>query len=196
MSAIRTKAEERRILDLMATSAPDLSVNPVVEPEQIIAARDIVNQIYIDDRVKDYIVDVVWATREPASYRLELDGLIRYGASPRATIYLALARPRLRFPERPRLRHAAGCQEHRAGRPAPPRHRQLRSGSREPNERDDRSNESLPDCRCREFTTMERRASKHPPKFSKKSARSRSRPKVSCSRLSPAITTAFSKDAG
>jgi len=85
------KTEERRILDLMATSAPDLHVDPVVAPEQIIKARELVNQIYIDDRVKDYIVDVVWATREPASYRLELEGLVRYGASPRATIYLALA---------------------------------------------------------------------------------------------------------
>ena len=84
------KSEERMILDLMATSAPDLRVNAVVEPKQIIAARDAVNQIYIDDRVKDYIVDVVWATREPAAYNLALEGLIRYGASPRATIYLAL----------------------------------------------------------------------------------------------------------
>ncbi|CAN5476860.1 AAA family ATPase [soil metagenome] len=85
------KAEERRILDLMATSAPDLSVTAVVDPQQIIAARSVVNNIYIDDRVKDYIVDVVWATREPATYKLKLDGLIRYGASPRATIFLALA---------------------------------------------------------------------------------------------------------
>jgi len=85
------KSEERQILDLMATSAPDLTVMPVVDPKQIIAARAVVNSIYIDDRVKDYIVDVVWATRKPASYNLNLDGLIRYGASPRATIYLALA---------------------------------------------------------------------------------------------------------
>ena len=85
------RQEERRILDLMATSAPDLHVDAVVSPDQIIRARELVNQIYIDDRVKDYIVDVVWATREPASYRLELEGLVRYGASPRATIYLALA---------------------------------------------------------------------------------------------------------
>jgi MoxR-like ATPase len=84
------KSEERQILDLMATSAPDLRVDPVIDPKQIIAARDVVNQIYIDERVKDYIVDVVWATREPASYNLSLEGLIRYGASPRATIYLAL----------------------------------------------------------------------------------------------------------
>src|SRR6187200_817329 len=85
------KSEERQILDLMATSAPDLTVQPTVDPKQIIAARSVVNSIYIDDRVKDYIVDVVWATREPAKYNLQLDGLIRYGASPRATIYLALA---------------------------------------------------------------------------------------------------------
>jgi MoxR-like ATPase len=84
------KAEERTILDLMATSAPDLRVEPVIEPQQILAAREVVNSIYIDDRVKDYIVDVVWATREPAAYNLRLEGLIRYGASPRATIYLAL----------------------------------------------------------------------------------------------------------
>src|SRR5260370_16803279 len=87
------KSEERTILDLMATSAPDLRVNPVVDPKQIIAARDVVNQIYIDDRVKDYIVDVVWATRDPAAYNLRLEGLIRYGASPPATIYLPLCAP-------------------------------------------------------------------------------------------------------
>ncbi|PZR77368.1 MAG: ATPase, partial [Chthoniobacterales bacterium] len=85
------KSEERRILDLMATSSPDLRVSAVVDPQQIIAAREIVNSIYIDDRVKDYIVDIVWATRDPAAYKLQLEGLVRYGASPRATIYLALA---------------------------------------------------------------------------------------------------------
>jgi MoxR-like ATPase len=85
------KSEERRILDLMATSSPDLSVVAVVDPQQSIDAREVVNRIYIDDRVKDYIVDIVWATRDPAAYRLQLEGLVRYGASPRATIYLALA---------------------------------------------------------------------------------------------------------
>ncbi len=130
------KAEERRILDLMATSAPDLHVDPVVAPEQIITARELVNQIYIDDRVKDYIVDVVWATREPASYRLELEGLgslRRFAARddlPRAR------RARLRLPQRPRLRHAAGYQEHRARCSAPSHHRELRSRSRERDERD------------------------------------------------------------
>ncbi|XHR28158.1 MAG: AAA family ATPase [Chthoniobacteraceae bacterium] len=86
-----TKAEERQILDLMATSSPKLDVTPVVDPSDIIQARSIVNEIYVDDRVKDYIVDVVFATRTPADYRLPLDGMIRYGASPRATIALTLA---------------------------------------------------------------------------------------------------------
>jgi len=86
-----SKEEERKILDLMATSAPDLKVLTVTEPADIIRSREIVNNIYIDSRVKDYIVDVVFATRKPADYKLKLDGLIRYGASPRATIALTLA---------------------------------------------------------------------------------------------------------
>jgi MoxR-like ATPase len=86
-----TKDEERRILDLMGTSAPDLTVDAVSSPEEIVRARQVVNEIYIDERVKDYIVDVVWATRHPADYRLAMDGLIRFGASPRATINLTLA---------------------------------------------------------------------------------------------------------
>ena len=86
-----TKTEERQILDLMGTSAPRLEINPVVKPEEIIRARSLVNEIYVDDRVKDYIVDIVWATREPRKYKLDLDGMIRYGGSPRATINLTLA---------------------------------------------------------------------------------------------------------
>jgi MoxR-like ATPase len=85
-----TKAEERQILDLMATSAPKLDVTPVVDPASVIHARKVVNEIYVDDRVKDYIVDVVFATREPASYKLPLDGMIRYGASPRAASVRAI----------------------------------------------------------------------------------------------------------
>jgi MoxR-like ATPase len=86
-----TKSEERQILDLMATSAPNPEVNAVVDPCLIVQARAIVNEIYVDDRVKDYIVDVVFATREPGSYKIPLEGMIRYGASPRATIALTLA---------------------------------------------------------------------------------------------------------
>jgi MoxR-like ATPase len=86
-----TREEERGILDAMATSSPQLEVQNVVAPEDIIHARSVVNSIYVDDRIKDYIVNIVWATRDPASYKLKLDGLIRYGASPRATIFLTLA---------------------------------------------------------------------------------------------------------
>ena len=86
-----SKIEERQILDLMGTSAPKLNVNAVVDPDQIIRARELVNSIYMDDRVKDYIVDIVFATREPAAYKLQMAGLIRWGASPRATIALTLA---------------------------------------------------------------------------------------------------------
>ena len=86
-----SKAEERKILDLMATSEPKLDVLRILDPADIIRSRQIVNSIYVDDRVKDYIVDVVFATREPATYKLALEGMIRYGASPRATIALTLA---------------------------------------------------------------------------------------------------------
>jgi MoxR-like ATPase len=86
-----TKAEERKILDLMGTSAPDLTVQKVASVGDIIRAREIVNRIFIDDRVKDYIVDIVWATRRPQEFHLGMEGLIRYGASPRATINLTLA---------------------------------------------------------------------------------------------------------
>jgi MoxR-like ATPase len=86
-----TKIEERQILDLMGTSAPNFSVQEIASPEMIVRSRDVVNRIFIDDRVKDYIVDLIWATRRPGDYQLGMDGLIRYGASPRATIYLTLA---------------------------------------------------------------------------------------------------------
>lgn len=88
-----TRAEERQILDVMGTSAPNLTVNPVVAPADILAAREVVNAVYVDDRVKDYIVDVVLATRDPANALRgqRLEGMVRCGASPRATINLTLA---------------------------------------------------------------------------------------------------------
>ena len=79
------------ILDRMAGETPP-HATPVVSPEQIAAARQVVHQIYVDDKVKDYILDVVWATREPERYGLkELKDSIEYGASPRATLFLSLA---------------------------------------------------------------------------------------------------------
>ncbi|MFN7139925.1 MAG: AAA family ATPase [Limisphaerales bacterium] len=87
-----SRAEERQVLDLMARTGPPPKAEAVVTPEQIVDARKVVNDIYIDDKVKDYIVDVVCATREPDTYKIQgLQGLIQLGASPRATIALTLA---------------------------------------------------------------------------------------------------------
>ncbi|MEZ0295081.1 MAG: AAA family ATPase [Candidatus Methylacidiphilales bacterium] len=86
-----SRSEERSILDSMGTSSPLLEVSPVIGPEEVIRSRQVVNSIYIDDKVKDYIVDIVLATRDPRTYRLDFQNLIQYGASPRATIALTLA---------------------------------------------------------------------------------------------------------
>ncbi|MGC8743623.1 MAG: AAA family ATPase [Verrucomicrobiia bacterium] len=86
-----SREEERQILDLMAVTTQPPSAEPVIEPSQILEARRLINDIYIDDKVKDYIVDIVCATREPEKYKLQLQGMIQLGASPRATIGLTLA---------------------------------------------------------------------------------------------------------
>ncbi|MDK3156790.1 MoxR family ATPase [Kamptonema cortianum] len=86
-----TRQEERAILDLAATTAPLAPVNPVISIEDILKAREVVNDVYMDDKVRDYIVDIVWCTRDPKSYQLDVSDYIQYGASPRATISLTLA---------------------------------------------------------------------------------------------------------
>jgi MoxR-like ATPase len=86
------KKEERLILDLMAKTKVSEAVNVVVTPEKIMRSREAVDQIYLDDKIKDYIVDIVFATREPEKYGLpELKNMIEFGASPRATIAMTLA---------------------------------------------------------------------------------------------------------
>ena len=83
--------EERSIMNRM-TVGQGVVVNPVVTPADIIEARKVVTRIYVDEKVKDYILNVVFATREPGRFGLaELNDFILYGASPRATIYLNLA---------------------------------------------------------------------------------------------------------
>ena len=86
-----TAQDERAMLDRMAS--PDAPVaREVTSVAQILAARRVVSSIYLDDRVRDYIVHVVQATRRPRDYGLaELGPLIEYGASPRATLFLAAA---------------------------------------------------------------------------------------------------------
>ena len=86
-----SRAEERQILDLMAHTTNLPTATAVVSPKQIFDARRVINDIYVDDKVKDYIVDLVCATRDPKSYQIQLDGMIQLGASPRATIALTLA---------------------------------------------------------------------------------------------------------
>ena len=85
------RIEERAILDAMATTEPSLDVRPVVSSEQILKARHIVNMIHIDEKIRDYIVDLVLSTRPPIAAPLNLNGYIQNGASPRATINLCLA---------------------------------------------------------------------------------------------------------
>ena len=86
-----TRDEEREIMERMtAMTTPEAS--QVIEPEDLLKASKVVQQVYIDDKVKDYIVDVVAATRAPREYGLdEIADFIEFGASPRASIYLNCA---------------------------------------------------------------------------------------------------------
>lgn len=86
-----SRDEERQILDLMARTTNLPAASAVVDAKQVLAARQVINDIYVDDKVKDYIVDLVCATRDPGHYKIQLQGLIQLGASPRATISLTLA---------------------------------------------------------------------------------------------------------
>ena len=86
-----SKEEERQILDRMAATDIQFDIKAVISPEDISQARNVVDEIYIDEKIKDYIVDIVCATREPDKYGIEMANFINYGASPRATIYLAVA---------------------------------------------------------------------------------------------------------
>ncbi len=87
-----TFEEERRILDTMAFTKPKMDVERVIELDEILHARAVVDSIHVDEKIRDYIVHIVFATREPAKAGLnELEDLIHYGASPRASIFLAQA---------------------------------------------------------------------------------------------------------
>ena len=85
-----SKEEERKILDRMASTSPQMDIDPVMSPDDIISARKVVDEIYIDDKIKDYIVDLTLATREPATFDLPIADWIQYGASPRATLAMTV----------------------------------------------------------------------------------------------------------
>ena len=91
-----SKQDERIILDRMTEgSLPEL--REVLRAEDIKGYKDLIQHIYVDDKVKGYILDLVFATRQPEDYKLDIRHLLEYGASPRATIALALASKALAF---------------------------------------------------------------------------------------------------
>jgi len=84
--------EERKILKRMSFTDKEINPCPVISPEDILKVRKVVDEVYMDERIEEYILNIVFSTRQPARYKLEdLTPLIQYGASPRATIYLTLA---------------------------------------------------------------------------------------------------------
>lgn len=92
-----TPLEERMVLDAMATSAPKLDVSQITDVSTITESRAVVNNIFMDEKIRDYIVAIINATRHPETLAPHLKLLIRCGASPRGTINLALASKALAF---------------------------------------------------------------------------------------------------
>ena len=87
-----SREEEKRILDRFVVPGSDPDVVKVIDPEAIVTASRALGEVHMDDRLRDYMVHLVYATREPQSYRMpDLQPLIAFGASPRATVFLAQA---------------------------------------------------------------------------------------------------------
>ena len=92
-----SKEEEKQIVDRMTTGV-EPTASPVVDPAAIVSARALCNRIYVDEKLKDYIINIVFATRQPKEHNLaDLAPLLRYGASPRASIYLLTAARAMAF---------------------------------------------------------------------------------------------------
>ena len=86
------KQEERDIVRMNLAGLSKATVNKVISPEDIVKARSVVEDVYMDEKIEKYIIDIIFATREPAEYNLQkLQNLIAYGGSPRASISLAKA---------------------------------------------------------------------------------------------------------
>ncbi|MBI5189625.1 MAG: MoxR family ATPase [Nitrospirae bacterium] len=85
-----TREEELAIIDL-TTKGSEVTISPVAEVSEIFTCRELVNRVYADEKVKRYVVDLIFATREPEKYGLDIKGLVEFGASPRASIYLTMA---------------------------------------------------------------------------------------------------------
>ena len=94
------KEEEKMILRHNVNNI-EYATSTVLKPEDIIKAREVTRDVYLDEKIENYITDIVFATRYPSDYRLKkFDALISYGASPRASIYLALAAKAFAFIKR------------------------------------------------------------------------------------------------
>ena len=86
-----SKEEERQILDRMASTSLPIGAKPILDIDDVLRLRSLTDQIYLDDKIKDYIIDLVFATRDPSAYDIDVQRFIQYGASPRATLSLTLA---------------------------------------------------------------------------------------------------------
>jgi len=86
-----TRDQEHQILKKMARSKPSFDVDPIIQPSDVIRLRELADEIFMDEKIEEYIVNLVEATRNPDSFQLKIAPYIRYGASPRATICLAMA---------------------------------------------------------------------------------------------------------
>ena len=85
------KGQEREILKRMARSNPELGVNPILSPGDVSRLRALADEIYMDEKIEEYIVNLVEASRNPDAFGMNIGQYIRYGASPRASIFLAMA---------------------------------------------------------------------------------------------------------
>lgn len=85
-----SKDDERRIMNRF-TRKSDIKISPMMSGKQILDIRDILDQVYCDEKVSDYILDIVFATRKPADYKLDIGHHIQYGGSPRASLYMNIA---------------------------------------------------------------------------------------------------------
>ena len=96
-----SKEEEKLIMQQMSSSTNSYKVKPVVDPEDILAARKVIDSIYIDENLQDYIINLVTATRDPKGNQLSsYAGMIQFGASPRASIFLNRAAKAFAFLQR------------------------------------------------------------------------------------------------
>lgn len=86
-----SREEEKEVLSRMGTMGPLPQVRPILKIDEIFALRKLVDQIYVDDKVVDYILNIISSTRDPKRYQVKIEGLLEYGASPRATIALKQA---------------------------------------------------------------------------------------------------------